>query len=323
MEIWLLLGTGGGETRTQHPLQGAEMVIEQLLKSKTVANRSPFYVKPLRITLTNFAKWIGNVPISSITAQQCEEFINQYQNPATRKTYRAFLSVLFNFSVRRGFRQDNPIERIDHVSIERKVPEILTPDQVETVLAACPSKIRPYFVLATFAGLRPFEIASPLRRLDWSAVNLEAATVSVIGKRRRRMAPLEPRAVRLLSEHADRTGPVCPAHITVARWLHGTACGLLGWEDWKQDCTRHTAASQLLALHQDAGKVSMWMGNSPAILLSHYYSLVSKDDCHRFWKIGDYAPAPTRSEPIDTRQRELDFRPDVSKGQQLRLKLPY
>ncbi len=39
------------------------------------------------------------------------------------------------------------------------------------------------------------------------------------------------------------------------------------------------------ALHQDAGKVVLMLGNSPAILLKHYRELVTPEECEAFWAI--------------------------------------
>jgi hypothetical protein len=52
-----------------------------------------------------------------------------------------------------------------------------------------------------------------------------------------------------------------------------------------QDLFRHTAASYLLALHGDAGKVATMLGNSSSVLLRHYHEPVNKADCDRFWSI--------------------------------------
>ena len=53
---------------------------------------------------------------------------------------------------------------------------------------------------------------------------------------------------------------------------------------WPKDVLRHTAASYLLALHGDVGKVAMMLGNSPNILLTHYHEPVCETDCAAFWK---------------------------------------
>ena len=52
------------------------------------------------------------------------------------------------------------------------------------------------------------------------------------------------------------------------------ACAALGLSRWPQDLLRHTAASYLLALHGDAGKVATMLGNSSSVLLTHYHEPV-------------------------------------------------
>jgi hypothetical protein len=54
---------------------------------------------------------------------------------------------------------------------------------------------------------------------------------------------------------------------------------------WPQDVLRHTAASNLLAHHQDVGKVAAFLGNSAGILLTHYKALVEKEDAEKFMKL--------------------------------------
>jgi integrase len=138
---------------------------------------------------------------------------------------------------------------------------------------------RPYLILGMYAGIRPEE----LMRLDWSAVDLVTKTVKVDGKtRRRRIVPLEPKAVNLLASFPLRTGPIATSYSIVRRIKH-KAAAILGFKDWPHDVLRHTAASYLLALYGDAGKVSTMLGNSSAILLTHYHEPVSKADCERFW----------------------------------------
>jgi integrase len=262
-----------------------ENTVKELIIAKQNANRSAIYITYLGIVLRRFAKTHAGMAITEVTTQTIEKFLSKQKAPRSRKVVRAYLSVLFAFSVRRGYRKDNPVTRVETVSIDPNVPLVLTPAQVETLLSNCPAPIMPYLVLATFAGLRPMEIVSRYRHLNWESVNLEAKTVAVIGKRRRRMVPLEPRAVELLSKHSDREGPVCPPYHATTTWMREKAAPLLGWKTWPPDALRHTAASYLLALHQDCGKVSTRLGNSPDILMRHYLNLVSQEDCRAFWKI--------------------------------------
>jgi hypothetical protein len=55
--------------------------------------------------------------------------------------------------------------------------------------------------------------------------------------------------------------------------------------EWAHDLLRHTAASYLLALHHDAGKVASWLGNSARVLETRYKELVKPDACAAFWAL--------------------------------------
>ena len=60
---------------------------------------------------------------------------------------------------------------------------------------------------------------------------------------------------------------------------------------WHQDILRHTAASNLLAYHQDAGKVAAFLGNSAGMLLRHYRALIFREDAEKWMSLN---PRPRR-----------------------------
>jgi len=255
-------------------------VTAELLAAKLAANRRPRYVTSLRQYLEQFARGRENRPLASFTTAEIEAWLNRYPGAYARQTWLNRLSTLFAFAVRRGYLLSNPCAVIDRVTVDKKPPVILTPAQVETLLRVVPTAGRPYFILALYAGIRPEE----LERMDWADVNLETRTVRVDGKtRQRRIVPLSEKAVALLSVCPLRRGPVAPSHMTLRR-MKRRAAAVLGFAQWPQDLLRHTAASYLLALHQDAGKVATMLGNSPAVLLSHYHEPVNEADCTQFWK---------------------------------------
>jgi hypothetical protein len=148
-------------------------------------------------------------------------------------------------------------------------------------------------VLGLYAGIRPDEIM----RMSWADINLETQTARVDGKtRRRRIVPLQPVAVALLREHPTQEGPVAPSHSTIRRWKRG-ARALLGGH-WPKDVLRHTAASYMLALHQDAPKVALCLGNSVQILLTHYHEPVTVKDSNLFWAANGHTKYD--KSPLDT-----------------------
>ena len=267
---------------------GVGQCVEELLKAKRVANRTTRYTDSLASYLKKFCSGRETKPICEFSLADIEEWLARYNSPYTRQTWLNRISTLFSFAVRRGYVTSNPCDRVERVTVDKKAPQILTPAQAKEVYAACPTICRPYLVLALYAGIRPEETM----RLNWGSINLETKTVAVEGKtRRRRLVPLEPIAVELLSRHPLKSGPVSPSLSTLRRWKD-TVRQIIGASKFPQDLLRHTAASYLLAKYEDAGKVSMWLGNSSKILLAHYHNPVSQADCAVFWKVQPSSLAP-------------------------------
>lgn len=133
-------------------------------------------------------------------------------------------------------------------------------------------ELLPWVVLGMFAGIRPQEILD----LTWDSIEGDKVRMTRTKTGRRRMAHLEPCAVAWINV-CDRSIPLCRSWSTVRRRRKE----LFG--RWTSDVLRHTAASYLLALHQDVGKVALWLGNSQRILLRHYHELVTAADCAAFW----------------------------------------
>ena len=254
--------------------------IEDLLSAKRNANRRERYITSLGYYLRQFAKGREQTPLLDFSPADVESWMLRYSGAYARQTWLNRLSTLFSFAVRRGHVEKNPCDRVERVTVDRKPPVILTPQQARTLYAATPTVMRPYLVLGMFAGLRPEEI----ERLDWKEIDLKTRTVTVDGKtRRRRIVTLEPKAVALLESHPLKKGAVAPSNSTIDRWRK-TSRKLLGLARWPQDLLRHTAGSFLVALLKDAPAVALRLGNSEKVLMSHYVVPVSATDCAAFWE---------------------------------------
>jgi len=256
--------------------------IEQVLAAKRTAGLREKYIKGLGLYLNQFARGRENIPLAAIGIDEVEKwFTERNEKPVSRASNIGRLSALFSYHVRRDNIIVNPCDKLERMTIERKPPTVLSPDQVEKLLRIAPRHFKPYLILGLFVGIRPDEIM----KLTWADVCLETKTVRVNSAktRRRRIVPLEPRAVSLLDACPSKTGNIAPSYSTVRR-LKRIARDALGFSTWPQDLLRHTAASYLLALHGDAGKVATRLGNSSSILLTHYHEPVKKTDCDRFWQ---------------------------------------
>ena len=261
--------------------------IAQLLAAKTAANRRGVYLKSLAHYLNRFSAGREQTSVSEISTANVEDWLKQFPLPASRQTWLNRISTLFAFSVRRDFIAVSPCTKIERVTVDRLPPKILSPVQSKLLLKVVSNVCRPYLILGMFAGIRPDELLA----LDWSQINLETKTVRVEkGKtRRRRIVPLHPLAVALLAACPLQRGPVSPSNVTVRRFKRA-ARAALGFKAWPKDVLRHTAASYLLALHGDVGKVAMMLGNSPAILMTHYHEPVNEADCLEFWNLQTSKP---------------------------------
>ena len=266
---------GATSSRTLQEATGA------LLDAKAKANLRPVYLAGLRCYLNAFAKGREEAMIASITTADLERWFSERdEKPGTRASNIGRLRSLFSFCQRREWLKRNPCDALEHVRIDTTPPRILTPSEVRAVFAACPSRLLPFLTLAVFAGIRPDEILN----LTWPDVrwDLGAVMVNRTKTRRRRIVPLEPVALEWLRT-CDQTADLCPSLATVKRDRKALRAALNG--EWPQDVLRHTAASYLLSLHGDAGKVALRLGNSAGILMRHYHNLVSAEATKEFWAV--------------------------------------
>jgi integrase/recombinase XerD len=274
---------------------GIAQCIDDLLKAKRVANRRERYVKSLDSYLHFFARGREDKPLADFTRQDVEDWLGKYSTAYSRQTWLNRISTLFSFAVRRNVVARNPCDQVERVTVDKKRPRILTPAEANLLLQRCPTLMIPYLTLAMFAGIRPEEVM----RMKWEDIDLDTRVAFVDGKTRRaRYVPLEPRAVKLLADHPIKTGPVVPGpaistNAAVRAWRE-SARQLLGLPRFPQDLLRHTAASYLIALLGDAGKVAKRLGNSEKTLSSHYYAPMTDRTCAEFWRT---EPPPEAAPP--------------------------
>lgn len=258
-------------------------LVKECVEAKELANRRPKYVKELRRSLGKFLIGREDCDPRQISPATIEQwFAAAGFSGATRCTMICRLGALFSFAKKRGYIEHNPVTRIDRPIIERKPPRILSPEEAIKLLNfAGRVGLFAYVVIGLFGGVRPAE----MERLTWDDVDvhrgivcIDAATSKV---RRRRIIHLEP-AGRAWLERADITLPISPKQ--KQKRLRRLACHM-GWEVYHHDILRHSGASYLLALHRDAARVALMLGNSPGVLLSRYYELVSDEDQKKFWSV--------------------------------------
>jgi integrase len=289
-KVWGAFFAGLGSTPQQGPsLQSA---VDELAQEQEEEGLSCKHRKACRNYLLSVIKGREELPIQLFTPEFITEwFSSRDEAPASRGSNLGRLGALGSFAVRKGYLSENPVKRIRPPKLHRTPPQIITPDQARTLLRLAPIEIRAEIVLGMFGGCR----ASEVLRLDWDAIDLDRGIVRLDKTKtgRRRILKLHPTAVAWLRTIPSREGPVTPAAITIRRRKRELGKAVFGGK-WPANVLRHSAASYLLALHEDAGKVAFMLGNSARILMQHYSELVTPEDCARFWAI---LPTPTHSAP--------------------------
>ena len=271
-----------------------ETVIAELLATKTVAGRSHRYLKTFSVPINQFAKGRERISIATITLRNVEQFLES-KGLNYRQTIRARLSTLFRFAVRRAYRTDNPCDRLESVKIHKDPPAILTVEQTRQCLEWLDterSRAFAWFVLTTFAGLRPEEA----ERTSWKEINfaegwirVEAQTTKV--RQRRVVYPLAT-AMVWLKRARDQKAELPIARQPRRRAIRGLRA-LLRFEKWPKDVTRHSAASYWLASCGSAATVATALGHSESILRKNYMALVTKAEAKIFWEL---KPKSTKQE---------------------------
>ena len=260
--------------------------------------RSAAYLTALRCTLPRFATLHGHLACE-ISAPEIEEQLIG-MTPSVHNAFLRYLRAVFNFGIRRGWCDENPIKRIDMHSLKMR-KEILTNAQVTALLKAAYETdfaLLPYHALCIFAGIRPKEV----ERLAWSNINLEERHIEVPDEKSktgiRRIVEMEPLLVRWLDYYIRREGNTV-GDITPSSNLRTRLRAVrkaAGFERWPQDAPRRTFASCWLAVHSDVNRLNNLMGHtSPEMLWRHYHKSVTQKQARSFWNI---EPPPYKSGKI-------------------------
>src|SRR5260370_24420057 len=145
---------------------------DELLAAKQHDGLSPRYVYALRSDLTRF-KNAFHTNIGSITSGVIEDWLSaQKVGARTRNNLRTSIVTLFHFArVRSYLAKGQPTEADDLRRAKDRGGKIglLTPKQLQSLVAAAPANIKLYLAIGAFTGMRTSEIL----RLDFYDISFE------------------------------------------------------------------------------------------------------------------------------------------------------
>jgi integrase len=145
-------------------------------------------------------------------------------------------------------------------------------------LTAEDDRLRAWLVLGVFGGMRISEVGRCVPDHVETTEILVPQTKSTDAVPRKRYVPILPALTRHLPKKWD-----CLEESSIKRSRTALA-EEMGWDEWPQNCLRHTAASMHLAMWQDSGKTAFFLGHSsPQMVNKTYARAVRQTEAEKFW----------------------------------------
>jgi len=270
---------------TDLPQKTVKEVADELLEAKRRDRSSAAYLKDLKTRLPHIAAAFPG-PIGQVTQGQISDWLRSLPGSMrSRINYRRLIVTLWRFARQRGYLlRDRATEAdmVPTVKDDAAEIEIFRPADFAKLISKASSELVPFLAIGAFTGLRHAEIL----RLEWEDVRFAQGFVEVKAKKaktaQRRLVPIQPNLAAWLAPYCGRTGKVCS-------WIRiGRTASVLAKDSgisWPKNGLRHSYASYRLAQCQDAPKVALEMGNSPAMIFRHYRELVTPQDAAMWWNI--------------------------------------
>jgi integrase len=259
-------------------------IVADLLSARTADGMSARYLGDLRVRLGRFVATFGEQMIAGISSSRIDDWLRALGvGPVTRNTYRRRLAALFNFAKRRGYVKENPVADVERAKERETEIAILSVGDLARLLECASSDMLPFWTIGAFAGLRPAEI----ERLTWNEVDFDAGVIELKASKAktasRRLVTIQPNLREWLAPYRTRTGRVCPVNLRRKSDEDRERARLRA--EWPQNALRHSFGSYHLAQFNDAAKLALEMGNSPAVIFRHYRQLVKPKQAALYWKI--------------------------------------
>ena len=224
----------------------------------------------------------GRMPLAAVSPRDIDAFLARKEwVGTTRQQGFVYLRLFYNWLVRYEHLDRSPVQRAERPQAA-PVHHLLTVAQVRRLLELTKGddRMRAWLVLGVFGGMRISEVGRALPEHIEEVEIFVPQTKSTDPDPRPRFVPILPALKRHLPKKWDCLGE---DHIKRAR----TALALeMGWQEWPQNCLRHTAASMHYAAWQDAGKTAYFLGHSsPKMVRERYARAVREKEALALWAL--------------------------------------
>ncbi len=239
----------------------------------------------IRFFANTFKADFGDARVKEISEARIERYLRDKDvSNQTRKNLRNYLGQFFNWAIRKGHYDKNPVANIE-VHVQSGVPRYFKVDQcvsiLKEVLKEENAPMRAYFALCLFGGIRPEEA----ERMKWGDnVKMDTQEIYIpaaISKTKKDRLFLMPGPLYIWLGTCPKGEPLIPANF---RKLKDRVTNSLKF-DWIQDGLRHTFATFHYAKHKSLEELRHIMGNSPSVIERFYKGAISAKQVNRFWML--------------------------------------
>lgn len=302
-------GTGGLRAAGERALKDA-IAIQKTATAKRCLElfvaelKKSVYADDCRNRCGHFLRWFGQErAISEANPEVLKAYFSKHPGATGRRTISAWLG----WATDEEYLQTNPCTRKRRrKGVKKKATGeavILSPaDSASLLRAAVLAEdwtSLSFIVLGLFAGIRPMELrkkfkGAPAVELDWNDVKPEGVAVhprnakTGAGRVAPMICPLTAWIAFIHQRQGKRSGSILAVGKRGGGWRkHWDAFRANHWpHKWDPDQLRHSFGSYRLAVLKDANPVSIEMGNSPTVVLDHYWNWRTRiDDASIYWAL--------------------------------------
>jgi len=286
----------------------------------------------VRRALEAFAGAFSGKTLTDILPAELEAWHKQQTlglEPKTKNELRGSLVAFWRWAILDGIypREISPAEKLAKFAVKKAERRVLTREEFVELARHVSREFRPWLVLGAFAGLRPEEIAPPLKKgmakkakrgirceeIDWrfGCIRISEETSKVSAPR---IVPLTDAARAWLvwaGIEEGMSGPVCLRNpvedgetLRLGREVFGGT--------WPQNALRHSYGSYRNAMLRNLPQVAEEMGTSVAMLSRHYHNPRPEEEGAAWFALRP--GVPIRSDKTEVKAPEIGFRKNEKGG---------
>jgi integrase len=195
--------------------------VRECLSSKRKEGKGLRYLQQFEMNLRKFSDRFGERPVGSVKDYEIEKWLDDHYKrgnggkgltPKTRNTLLTYVVAFYSWCVEEGRTAQNPAKVVKHLKLRRHSDDdssqgrLLTPDQLDVIIASCPNHLLPSICLLAFAGVRCAEMA----RLRWTHLKNDSTTLylnrGITKTDEGRTTPIPKAVARYLEKHRPEEG---------------------------------------------------------------------------------------------------------------------